>query len=98
MKRIAVLFMLSYASYGFSAANCDLSKFKWDCDLPMKVKPSHVHQSLVYCNDLRGYISPAEFQVLSHYYRRDVNMVLRVNGEYIDAPCVPIRRYESVAY
>lgn len=98
MKRIAILFMLSYASYGFSTANCDLSKFKWDCDLPMKVKPSRAHQSLVYCGDLRGYLSPTEFQVLNHYYRRDVNMVLRVNGEYIEAPCVPIRRYEHVPY
>lgn len=98
MKRIAVLFMLIYTTFSFAFANCDLSRFKWDCDLPMKVKPSRAHQSLVYCNDLRGYITPAEFQILNHYFRRDVNMVLRVNGEYIDSPCVPIRRYESVAY
>lgn len=98
MKKFAVLFMLGYTTCGFSIANCDLSRFKWDCDLPMKVKPSRTDQSLVYCNDLRGYITPAQFQILNQYYHRDVNMVLRVNGEYIESPCIPIRRYESIAY
>ena len=99
MKRLSCILLLTTLPVGaIIAQNCDLTQFRWDCDLPMKVKPSKAAQSLVYCGPLRGYLTPAEFDQLNLYYRHNVNMVLKVNGEYIESPCIPIRKYEGRTY
>ena len=96
MKRFGWILLLTILPiHLLMAKNCDLTQFRWDCDLPMKNKPSKVHQSLVYCGSLRGYLTPEEFNQLNHYYRQNVNMVLKVNGEYIESPCVPVRKYDK---
>jgi hypothetical protein len=92
MKKYLLALMITCLPLSCSYANCDMSRFRWDCDLTLKVKPSRQASSLVYCGNSYGYVTRAQFDELAHYQRRSVNMVLKINGEYITSPCVPVRR------
>ena len=96
MKKLGaiILFAVLPMNMAFALVNCDLNHFRWDCELPMQTKHSHANKSMVYCGNIRGYITPAEYEILMRYYRRNINMVLKVNDEYVNAPCVPMRQYD----
>lgn len=92
-KMYSVLILLVYCN--ISIAHCDLSRFRWECDLPPTTKP-HLHSyALVYCGNTPVYLNQRQYDLLTHYIRSNINMVLKLNGEYLDAPCLPAERFLS---
>ncbi|WP_419420078.1 hypothetical protein ACNVED_01920 [Legionella sp. D16C41] len=92
MAKIKITLLLSLLPIQLAFANCDLTRFRWECDIPIHPKPTKSATSLVYCGTSYGYVTPANFDILSRYHRRSVNMVLKINGEFVEAPCIPGRR------
>ena len=91
MKQVVlVITLLLFCS--FAQADCDLGYFRWECTHPIDTYPSKQASSLVYCGNSYGYISKGSYDILTDYHRRSVNNILRINGEYVDSPCIPAER------
>lgn len=84
-----IFFLLPFAE---AQANCDLSRFRWECDIAISPDPTPAMPSLVYCGNSYGYVSKADYDTLVRFHRRSINMVLKINGEFIEAPCIPGHR------
>lgn len=91
MTKLVLIATLLAFPLTLPAGHCDLTHFRWDCDLPIQPRPSHHAASLVYCGPSYGYVTLADYRDLLRYQRADVNMILTIHGEYVDSPCVPWR-------
>lgn len=69
-------------------AACDLTEFKWGCDFRARSAQTSATSSVVYCANIPVYLNTAQYDMLRAYQRANVNMVLKVNGEYVTGPCM----------
>ncbi len=92
MKRTVIIIIALSLPWLTAFANCDLTRYHWDCDITLHIKPTREAHSLVYCGGTYGYITKAEYDVLARYHRANVNMSLAVNNDYVDGPCIPSGR------
>ena len=92
MKRLILIFIALSFSTNVALATCDLTRYRWDCDLPARVKPASTAPALVYCGNTPVYISKAHYDELTRYQRANVNMSLTVNDEFLEGPCIPAER------
>ena len=89
MSRLIHLTLLTcILPFGYAYANCDTSTFRWECDVPVKVVATQNASSLVHCGGSVGYVTPHEYDQIARNKRASINMVLKINDEYIDSPCV----------
>lgn len=95
MRKLSIVAILFIQPLNMAFADCDLTRFRWECDIPIKPTHTKTNHSLVYCGHPFGYINADQFELLSHYQQANINMVLKVNGEYIESPCVPVDRFND---
>lgn len=69
-------------------ANCDPTRFADHCEMPF-ITQHNPQLARVYCGDRLGHITRQQYEILRRYQRANVNMILTLNGEYIDSPCIP---------
>ncbi|MBA4695761.1 MAG: hypothetical protein H2069_00050 [Legionella sp.] len=85
----ALIFSLLSA---FAFAICDLSHFRWPCDIPVRMKP-HASTHLVYCGNTPVYVTAEQYYQLVRYQRANVQHVLKINEDYLESPCIPSESY-----
>lgn len=93
MNRLrAVVFFLLLLPFQITNANCDLTRFRWDCDAYPNIKPKSYATSQVQCGHVFVYLTKAQYETLLRYQRANVNMSIMIDDEYLDGPCVPVER------
>lgn len=73
-------------------SGCNITHFCWDWEIQLHTRPTHHAHSLVYCGNIPVYVSQLDYDQMARFQRDDVNMVMTIDGEYIDSPCLPARR------
>lgn len=71
------------------SGNCDLTDFRWMCRLPVQPGPTRHTPSVIDCDGTNVFVTWSQYEKIMQYQRANVNMTLKVNGEYISSPCVP---------
>jgi len=95
-RKSSFIFLIILAYCGLLQANCDISRYRWECDLPVSPEKKPGKSSLFYCGNAYGYLTKKQYDILSRYKRSSVNMVLKINGEYMDSPCIPAGRDTTI--
>ena len=89
MKRILVTVLISSFWTGNVLANCDLSRFRWECELPVKSKTEGSSNYYVDCGGTPVGVTQGQHTILKRYHNRSIVTVLEYNGEVVDALCRP---------
>ena len=92
MKCTALITIILSLTIQPAFALCDLTHFRWDCELTLHTKPTQAAPSLVQCGRVYGYVSRAQYDDLVRFQRANVDMNLIVNDDYVDGPCIPAGR------
>ncbi|HAF87035.1 MAG: hypothetical protein CMF38_02605 [Legionellaceae bacterium] len=90
--KLILLFISLMLNFKLGFTQCDLQHFRWECSLTLYAKPTKNAHSLVYCGQTHGYVTKRDYDILTRYHLRNVNMVAAMNDEYIDSPCIPAGR------
>ncbi|MCC5792186.1 MAG: hypothetical protein JJT82_06195 [Legionellaceae bacterium] len=90
--RIYIMMILGCLGLQDTWARCDPTRFMSRCEIPY-TSERNASRSQVFCGDRLGYISREQYEVLRRYQRANINMILTLNGEYIDSPCIPAGKY-----
>lgn len=91
-NRMMVFILICLLVDVLHATTCDVSGFKQECDIPVQPRPIKHFHAYAFCTGSYGYLTPAQFDQLARYHRRDVNIVLKVDGELVDVRCLAGRR------
>lgn len=83
MKSIGYLLLIIPLSLW---ANCDLSTYRWQCNITPKLSPAR-NLVTVFCNGTPVFITRHQRNILNRYAQSNVIMNLKVNGEYFTGPC-----------
>ena len=86
MKAFEVIVMSLFLSPAF--AGCNLSKFRWDCEVPLRPIATQPAKSMMFCGETYGYVSKADYKALARYQRANVRLSLTENNEFLDSPCL----------
>lgn len=81
--------LLWVAPISVTFANCDLTTFRWLCEIPVQARLTRSTPSVIDCGGTNVYVTRHQYEEIMRYQRASVNMVLKVNGEYVTSPCVP---------
>lgn len=81
--------LLWVATCSISFANCDLTEFRWVCEIPAAAQPVRGLRSVIDCNGTNVYVTRSQYEEIMRYQRANVVMTLKVNGEFVTSPCVP---------
>ncbi len=81
--------LLLVAPVATTFANCDLTQFRWSCEIPVRDRVSQTWPSVIDCGGTNVYVTRSQYEEIMRYQRASVNMTLKVNGEYVTSPCVP---------
>jgi len=68
-------------------ADCDIERYHGDCTTPVQHEPAFGARALAYCGTTNVYLSAEDYLKLMHYRRAGINLILKVNGEFVDGPC-----------
>ena len=90
MKKTLFGVLLLVAPISAVIANCDLTEFRWLCELPIQAKDSHRTPSVIDCGGTKVFVTRSQYEEIMRYQRARVIMTLKVNGEYITSPCIPV--------
>lgn len=90
---LGVLFLIPLASSAFTYKNCDLTRFRWGCEIPIQARPTHHFPSMINCHGTNVYVTRDQYLEIMRYQRANVGMALEVNDEYVTSPCVPAGYY-----
>ncbi len=88
MKRQSVLITALTLASNLALANCDLTRYRWGCDIQLHIKPTPYAHSLVHCEQTYGYVTKAQYDIITRYQRANVNLSVTVNDEFVDGPCI----------
>ena len=89
MKKYLLGVLLLAAPITIALANCDLTQFRWPCEMPVQPKPSRGALSVIDCDGTNVYVTKAEYEEIMRYQRASVFLTMKVNGEWVSSPCVP---------
>lgn len=78
--------------------NCDLTTFRWQCEIPVRECPSCGKHSILDCNGSNVYVTREEYEQIMRYQRASVFFSLKVNGEWITGPCFPNQYSPEFSY
>lgn len=99
MKYLFGVLLLLAPVFGLADShNCDLSAFRWQCEIEVQEQPAKHRLSILDCNGSNVYVTAKEYEQVMRYQRASVHFALKVNGEWLTGPCTPLQYRPEYAF